>query len=361
MRSPARVDPLHARGAAMALGSAFLFGVSTPYSKILLRQTGPLFLAALLYVGAGLALLVVVLPLQRRRRANGAAEAALRVADLPLLAAATLCGAILGPSLMMFGLVRVSAVTGSLLLNLEPPLTILIAVVWFREHLGIRQMAAAGLILAGTGLVGFRPGELASQWPGIAAVAFACLAWAIDTNLNQRLSLRDPVALGGIKGLLGGCSMLAVALLAGESLPSPRAIVSGLALGVVAYGASIVLFFKALRQLGAARVAAYFATAPFVGALTAVVVLDETLRGLDLLAMALMAAGLGILLRETHAHEHVHEETEHDHAHTHDEHHDHAHQPGGVVAGRHAHPHRHAPLVHTHPHAPDLHHRHRHD
>ena len=361
MRSPARVDPLHTRGAVMALGSAILFGVSTPFSKILLRQTGPLFLAALLYVGAGLVLLVVVLPLQRRRRADGAAEAALRFADLPLLGAATLCGAILGPSLMMFGLVRVSAVTGSLLLNLEPPLTILLAVVWFREHLGIRQMAAAALILAGTVLVGFRPGDLASQWPGMVAVAFACLAWAIDTNLNQRLSLRDPVALGGIKGLLGGLSMLAVALLAGESLPSPRAIVSGFALGSIAYGASIVLFFKALRQLGAARVAVYFATAPFVGALTAVVVLDDTLRGLDLLAMALMAAGLGILLRETHAHEHVHDETEHDHAHAHDEHHDHAHPPGVAVAGRHSHPHRHAPLVHAHPHAPDLHHRHRHD
>ena len=360
MRGPARVDPLQARGAAMALASAILFGVSTPYSKILLRQMGPLSLAALLYVGAGLAL-VAVLPLRRRGPARGAAEAALRAADLPLLGAATLCGAILGPSLLMFGLLRVSAVTGSLLLNLEPPLTILLAIVWFREHLGMRQAGAAALILAGTVLVGYRPGELASQWPGIAAVAFACLAWAIDTNLNQRLSLRDPVALGGIKGLLGGFSILTVAWVAGEPRPSLRAIASGLALGAIAYAASIVLFFRALRQLGAARVAAYSAAAPFVGALTAVVVLDEKLRGLDVLAMGLMAAGLGVLLHETHAHEHVHEEMEHDHAHAHDEHHDHAHEPGVATAGRHAHLHRHAPLVHAHPHAPDQHHRHRHD
>ena len=360
MRGLARVDPLHARGAAMALGSAILWGASTPFSKILLRRTGPLILAALLYLGAGLAL-VVVLALRRRSPSDGAAEAALRASDLPLLAAATLCGAILGPSLMMFGLLRVSAVTGSLLLNLEPPLTIFLAIAWFREHLGMRQVGAASLIFAGTVLVGYRPGELVSQWPGIVAVAFACLAWAIDTNLNQRLSLRDPVALGGIKGLLGGFSILAVALVAGESRPSTGVIVSGLALGTLTYGASIVLFFRALRQLGAARVAAYFATGPFVGALTSVVVLDEKLRGLDLAAMGLMVAGLGLLLHETHAHEHVHEDMEHDHAHVHDEHHDHAHEPGVATAGRHAHPHRHAPLVHAHPHAPDLHHRHRHD
>jgi drug/metabolite transporter (DMT)-like permease len=360
MRALPRIDPVHARGAAMALGAALLFGVSTPYSKILLRETGPLTLAALLYIGAGLAL-IITLPLRRSFRAHGAVEAALRRADLPVFSAAVLCGSILGPSLMMFGLKRVSAVTGSLLLNLEPPLTIVIAVLLFREHVGKRQSSAAALILAGTAMVGWRTGELASQWPGILAVGLAAFSWAIDTNLNQRLSLRDPVALGGIKGLVGGVAMLAMAVIAGETPPPARDIAWGLVLGAIAYGASIVLFFRALRELGAARVAAYFATAPFAGALTAVVVLHESLRGVDLFAMGLMAAGLGLLLKETHDHEHVHDGMEHDHAHAHDDHHDHEHGPGVVVEVRHAHPHRHAPLVHTHPHVPDLHHRHGHD
>jgi drug/metabolite transporter (DMT)-like permease len=360
MRRILTINPAQARGAAMALGAALLFGVSAPCSKLLLRNMGPLTLAALLYIGAGLALLVTLLP-RRRSRVHLAAEAALRMADLPLLSAAILCGAILGPSLLMFGLDRVSAVTGSLLMNLEAPLTILIAVVWFREHLGGRQAGAAALILVGTVLVGYRPGELASQWPGIAAVGLASLAWAIDTNLNQRLSLRDPVALGCIKCVVGGGCLLAMACLAGESWPSADRAGSGLVLGAISYGISIVLFLRSLRELGAARVAAYFATAPFVGALAAVVVLHERLRAADFLAMGLMAAGLGLLLHETHDHEHVHEQMEHDHAHVHDEHHDHVHRPGTAIAGVHAHPHRHTRLVHSHPHVPDLHHRHRHD
>ncbi len=346
----------------MALGAALLFGASTPFSKMLLRDIGPMSLAGLLYVGAGLGL-VACLPL-RRDRAGGAPrvlETALKRSDLPLLLAAILCGSILGPSLMMLGLQRLSAVTGSLLLNLEPPLTILIAVLWFREHIGWRQAGAAALIVLGEVIVGYRAGEMRTEWVGVAAIALASSAWAIDTNLNQRLSLRDPVALGALKGFSGGVLMLLIALPAGEPLPGMRAAAWAILLGVVSYGASVFLFFRALRDLGAARVAAYFATAPLAGALASAPVLGERLGGADFAAMAVMGLGLGLLLRETHDHEHTHEEMEHDHAHVHDEHHRHEHDTEAAGAGPHAHRHRHLPLTHAHPHVPDLHHRHPHD
>src|SRR6266571_5227280 len=279
-----RIETAHARGAVMALGAAVLFGASAPFSKGLLAECGPLTLAALLYLGAGIGLLAA----RPRRRADGdrgRRETALKTADAPLVAAAVLCGAILGPSLMMLGLQRVSAVTGSLLLNLEPPLTILIAVAWFGEHLGWRQAGAAALILLGEAVVGYRSGPLGAEWTGIGAMALA----------------------------------------SGERLPAAPAVVESLLLGSVSYGASIVLFYLALRELGAARVAAYFATAPFIGALTAVPVLGDRLHRADLAAMALMALGLGLLLRESHDHVHAHAELTHDHAHVHDEHHRHDH------------------------------------
>ena len=39
--------------------SAFLFGVSTPLAKLLLREIYPWILAGLLYLGSGLGLLIV--------------------------------------------------------------------------------------------------------------------------------------------------------------------------------------------------------------------------------------------------------------------------------------------------------------
>ena len=45
--------------------------------------------------------------------------------------------------------------------------------------------------------------------------------------------------------------------------------------GFLGYGVSLALFVVALRHLGTARTAAYFSTAPFLGAIAAVVALGE--------------------------------------------------------------------------------------
>ena len=110
------------------------------------------------------------------------------------------------------------------------------------------------------------------------AVAGACLAWGLDNNLTRSLSLRDPVALVRVKTLGAGVGSLLLALLMGQRLPSLRTTLLALALGAASYGTSILLDAYALRLLGAAREAAYFATAPFLGALGAVLLLEIVAR-----------------------------------------------------------------------------------
>src|SRR5258708_37180243 len=48
------------RGVMVALGSAVLFGTSTPLAKVLVGPVPPLLLAGLLYAGSGLGLLLVL-------------------------------------------------------------------------------------------------------------------------------------------------------------------------------------------------------------------------------------------------------------------------------------------------------------
>jgi drug/metabolite transporter (DMT)-like permease len=342
-------------GAIFGLLAAALFGASTPFAKLLLPGFGPLSLAGFLYLGAGLALSVVRLI---RGRIRPRTEVGLRRSDLLPLGGIIVLGGVVGPVLMLVGLSRISGVASALLLNLEAPLTITVAIVAFGEHLGFRETLSAAVIVLGATVLAYAPGALGLDAIGVLAIAGACLAWAIDNNLTQRLSARDPVELVQLKTLSAGILNTGLALSLGQAPPAPTAALIALVLGSLSYGASILLDAYALRLLGAAREAAYFATAPFLGAALAIPLLDERPSISALAGGALMVLGVVLLFRARHQHLHVHEAIEHEHLHVHDEHHQHAHE--GPVSEPHAHPHRHAALVHDHPHVSDVHHRHRH-
>jgi drug/metabolite transporter (DMT)-like permease len=343
----------------LALLSAALFGISTPFAKLLLGDgVSPWLLAGLLYFGSGLGLAI----LQAMRRASGLAlaEAPLRRADLPWLALVVLSGGAVAPVLLMLGLAMTTASSASLLLNLEGLATMALAWVLFGENVDRRLLAGAAAILGGAVLLSWQGGPDGFGW-GAAAIAGACLAWGLDNNLTRRLSAADPVQIAMIKGLAAGAVNLILALIAGAQLPSAVVVGGAALIGFIGYGVSLVLFVLGLRHLGAARTGAYFATAPFVGALVAIALLGEPVTGRLLLAGLLMAIGLYLHLAEAHEHEHRHEAFEHEHRHAHDAHHQHRHGASDPEGEPHTHRHRHLPLVHKHPHYPDLHHRHGHE
>ena len=352
------------QGQLFGLLAAVLFGCSAPLISTLTTAGSALSIAGLLYAGATAALLVV-----RLVRGTSAETPVIR-RDLPALAALTLMGGVVGPVALVLGLARLSAAAGSLLLNLEAVFTLAIAVLLGREHLGRRGLLSAGLTIAGA--VVLSEGSLVgASWIGGGLIALATLAWGIDNNLSQRLSLRDPLQIACLKAAGASLPMLGLALVLGHPFPELPSTLALLAIGALGYGLSIWLDLLALRDLGAAREAVLFATAPFVGALFSLLVLRDVATPSLLAAAALMAAGVVLLLREQHSHWHRHERQDHAHRHRHDPrggdpHHEHHHDPAdleGIDADQpywHAHEHRHGELEHAHPHVSDAHHRHRH-
>jgi drug/metabolite transporter (DMT)-like permease len=339
-----------------ALLSAALFGASTPCAKLLLGAgVSPWLLAALLYLGSGVGLLLMHGAL---RAAGRAAEAPLRAADVPVLAAIVLLGGMAAPVLLMLGLARLPAATTALLLNLEAVATLMLAWIAFHEHVDRRLLLGAAAIVGGAVLLSWG-GPVRGGW-GTLAVGGACVAWALDNNLTRKLSLTDPVQLAMIKGLVAGAVNLAIALASGVRLPPLPLLAAVGVVGFLGYGASLVLFVIALRQVGTARTGAYFSTAPFIGAALAVGILHESLSARLGLAGVLMALGVYLHLTERHAHEHEHGAISHEHRHVHDEHHHHPHDAEDPSGEPHSHWHAHQRLIHSHPHYPDLHHRHRH-
>ena len=342
-------------GVPLALASAVLFGLAAPLSKGLIGAIDPWLLAGILYLGAGVGLVIVYA--LRSSIGLSEREARLKHGDWPWLAGVVLFGGLLGPLLLMFGLARTTASTGSLLLNLEGLATMAIAWLVFRENVDRRLLVGAAAILAGAVVLSWSGSGVSLDMGGL-LIAGACLCWGIDNNLTRKLSASDPVQIAMIKGLVAGTTNMGLAFALGAALPGPAVIAAGALVGFFGVGMSLVLFMLALRHLGTARTGAYFSLAPFIGALAAILLLGEAPSLQLALAGGLMAIGLWLHLSERHAHEHQHAPLEHEHSHVHDTHHQHDH--GGPVTEPHSHWHRHQPLRHSHAHYPDLHHRHDH-
>ncbi len=346
-------------GALVGLLAAATFGASTPFAKLMLDHVGAEQLAGLLYLGA-FAALGAARPVLGRR-----GEAPLRRSDAPRLAGIIVSGGVVAPVLMLLGLQRVSGASGSLLLNLEGPFTLLVALAVFREHLDRRALVGAVAVFVGAGLLTTGGSTGGDTLIGVVLVAAACGLWAVDNNLTQSLTERDPFAIVLVKTGAAAAINLGIAAVVDRSGPvSPWMVVIGaLALGAVSYGLSVVLDAYALRELGAAREAAIFGTAPFIGLVLSIPVLGHRPTVSEVAAAVVMASGVVLLLRERHGHHHVHEDLEHDHRHVHDDHHRHSHRPGDEPADPtvpHSHPHRHETLAHAHAHVSDAHHRHPH-
>lgn len=279
-------------GAAAGIAAAVLFGVSAPLAKLLLPGASPWLLGGLLYLGAGLGLSAARMFLVRRDDRIDR----LRRGDLPLLAAIIVSGGVAGPVLLMIGLTRVSGVVGSLLLNLEAVFTILLAILFFGDRLRRGESLGAALTIAGAALLtGPGPADH-TDWLGVVAVTAACVSWGLDNNLTQRLSIRNPIQIVQIKTMSAGLVNVVLATLIGATVPR-HVLPAALALGLCSYGISIVLDVYALRFLGAAREAAFFATAPFAGALASIPLLHERLTAAHYAAGTLMIAGVYTMIR----------------------------------------------------------------
>jgi drug/metabolite transporter (DMT)-like permease len=344
-------DPGVATPVTWCLLAAALFGASTPAAKVLLEGVHPVTLAGLLYLGAAMATLPGV-------SSGGSPERRRDPGNLRRLAGAVLCGGVLGPIALLVGLQTAPSASVSLWLNLETPATALLAWALFREHLDRRGWAASGLVVLSSVLLA-SPSSFALA-PSAALVVAAALCWGLDNNLTSVIDGYTPTQTTFAKGLAAGVVNLGLGAALGASLPGVATLLGALAVGALAYGASIVLYIRGAQQLGATRSQMLFATAPFLGVALSWGWLGEAVQPEQVLGGLGMVGALALLFSGDHAHEHAHAAVTHTHAHTHgDGHHDHTHDdlPDDVW---HTHEHGHAAVTHRHAHVPDLHHRHTH-
>ena len=279
---------------AFAVLAALFYALSSPISKILLEDVSPYLMASLLYLGAGIGMLAVrsASPSSRRE------ERQLTRGDMPYIVGMVVLD-IAAPILLMYGLLNSTASSVSLLNNFEIVATTLIALLLFGEKVSSRTWAAVILITisavilstAGTGELTFSHGSL--------AVILACVCWGLENNCTRRLSYSGPLRIVVFKGIFSGLGALLIATFMGIGSPTLSEIAGTLLLGFVSYGMSLFFYISAQGKLGAAKVSAYYAMSPFIGAFISLLLLGEELTWTFAVALAVMALGTVILTWET--------------------------------------------------------------
>jgi drug/metabolite transporter (DMT)-like permease len=109
------------------------------------------------------------------------------------------------------------------------------------------------------------------------------VAWAYYTVVAKRLAGADQIVVIAWVSLIGMAMLLPLAAmeLLRNPLPQPTlaAWVGAVFLGALASAGAYVVYSRALRDLDASLVGAYFTLDPIIGVVTAVLFLGEVLRG----------------------------------------------------------------------------------
>ena len=337
----------------IGLLSGMLFGIATPFSKLLLSELNSFQLAGLLYLGAAL----IFMPYVIKNRKNEI-QYFKKSHEKRFILGIIIFGGLLGPVFLLFGLKLANSSSISIWLNLELVATAFLGVIFFKDHLDKPAIIGVMFVLVAGILISFQEGIGALQ-SGL-FVAFACICWGIDNHLTALIEGTSPQTITFLKGIFAGSTNLIIGMIIGGTHIEFIVLLLSLIVGMFAYGFSIVLYVTAAQQLGATRSQILFSTGPFWGILAARLLLSETMNIYVIISMLLLALGIFLTNILIHEHPHKHKRVSHIHLHSHDEHHEHSHENEISKDKPHSHRHDHNELTHTHKHFPDLHHRHKH-
>ena len=287
-----------ALAAVFAILAAALYAINVPLSKLLLEHVGTTMMAAFLYLGAGLGLLVYSVAGKAIGRIT--IKEPLTRKELPYTVAMVVRDSA-APILLMLGIARTNSANVSLLNNFEIVATSLIAFFIFKEVLTRRLCAAILLVTLASIILGFEGAGSFVLNTGSLFVLGACVCWGFENNCTRMISSKSSVEIVIIKGCFSGLGSLLIALLLGEELPSPSWMLRVLLLGFVSYGLSINFYILAQKELGAAKTSAFYSVAPFLGVAFSMLLLGERPDMQFYAALAIMLLATVLMVQDTMA------------------------------------------------------------
>jgi drug/metabolite transporter (DMT)-like permease len=271
--------------------AALLYALSTPFLKMTLVVVEPVFLAGLLYLGAGLGMLMMCMFTKE--------SMPFRKKQYPYVLGMILLD-ILAPILLLYGLRLSVAENAALLNNFEIVATSIFAFFIFKEKINVRLRYAIVIITIASILLSVE--NLQSSFTfsfGSVLIMLATMVWGLENNFTRNLSDNSPIKITAIKGVFSGVSSIFLAFLINQITLDVPLILWSMALGFITYGLSIMFYIYAQRSLGAAKTSAFYALAPFLGAGISILVFSDIPKLNFYIALVLMILGVVLIIEDT--------------------------------------------------------------
>lgn len=285
--------PYHLR----LLGMAVIWGASWPWGRVVAQSMPPLTGAALRFMLAGMALLVWLLSAQGTaplRRLSGAQWLGLSAA-----AASGICAYAV---FFMYGLQSVAAGRASVVVALNPVLTLLLAAWLFRERLNLGIVLGMLLAVSGalTAITQGHPLQLLNGGTGWGELLLlgCVVSWSAYTLLGRKvLKGIDALTATTVAAVLGSLMLLLAAAwiegVAGWQQVFVAPLKAWVSIAALAFGATTLSYswyFRGVQHLGVGVAAAYIVLVPIFGILSSALMLGEPLHA-SLAWGGLLAAG----------------------------------------------------------------------
>ncbi|MGH8833451.1 MAG: DMT family transporter [Actinomycetes bacterium] len=198
-------------------------------------------------------------------------------------------------ALIYYGLVRVHAGLGQILLALVPLATLLLAVLWRQERVRVRAVVGCLVALAGVALMSRDPLREAVPLASVLALVAGAVCFAQALVVVRRFPRVHPITMNALGMTAGAAVLLAASVIAGESLALPQSTQTWLAIGYLVVIGSVVVFLLylvVLQHWTASRAAYGFVLIPLVTVLLSARLDDEPITVALVLGGLLVLAGV---------------------------------------------------------------------
>lgn len=192
-----------------------------------------------------------------------------------------------------------SASVGALLQGFIPVSIAILAAVFLKERLSLKQVAGVILSVTGVILIGFlspNDNDVSNSLLGNGLMIVAVIGWGIYTILAKRVADRDPLLITSLSTLAGAILLLPGAIYENKGAAWPPISLSAwlvvLFLGAVASGICYLLYNKSLQLLSASQVGNLINLDPLVGFIIALLFLHESVNALQIGGAVLVVVGV---------------------------------------------------------------------